>query len=67
MSEKTRPLKPSASPDKSKVVNVPHPAGTTAPVNENPKTVEPPAETEKPASAAEPPAALLTVAPSTSN
>ena len=36
-----------------------------APENEKPKTVEPPAETVKPASAAAPPDAPETVAPST--
>ena len=41
-----------------KVVNTPSPAGIEAPVNENPRTVFPPVDTVKPASAAAPPAAL---------
>ena len=50
-----------------KEVNVPQPADMVAPVNENPKTVEPPADTVNPAEAASPPEAPLTVVPSTTN
>ena len=53
-SEITIPLKPEASPFKERVVNVPHPAGITPPVNEKPKTVEPPAETVKSFASADP-------------
>ena len=44
------PLKPVASPLNARVVKVPHPVGTNPPVNENPRTVDPPACTIKPAS-----------------
>ena len=53
--------------DNTKFVKTPHPAGTVAPVNEKPKTVDPPADTVNPAKAASPPEALETLAPSTSN
>ncbi len=56
-----------ASPSNSRVVNVPHPAGTVAAEKEKPRTVEPPELTVKPAVAASPPEALDTVAPSTAN
>ena len=56
-----------ATPSRVKDVKVPHPAGITAPVNEKPNIVEPPADTVNPASAAEPPAALEAVVPSTLN
>ena len=48
----TIPDKPVASPLRANSVRVPHPAGTNDPVNENPRTVDPPAETVKPAPAA---------------
>ena len=41
-SENTKPLRPVASPSKARLVSVPQPAGTTEPVNENAKTVDPP-------------------------
>ena len=63
----TIPLNPVASPFKASEVRVPHPTGTTAPLNENPKTVLPPALTVNPADAASPPDAPDTVVPSTSN
>ena len=66
-SEKTISLNPEASPAKSNVVKVPHPAGTVDPVNEKPNTVDPAVDTWNPASAAAPPAALFAVVPSTSN
>ena len=56
-----------ATPSRVKEVRVPHPAGITAPVNEKPNIVEPPADTVNPASAAEPPAAPEAVVPSTLN
>ena len=60
-------VKPEASPLRDNVVNVPHPAGTVAPVNEKPNTVDPAVDTWNPASAAAPPSAMLAVAPSISN
>ena len=54
---------PEASPWSESSVSVPHPAGMVEPVNEKPRTVEPPADTVKPADAASPPAAPDTVAP----
>ena len=54
-------------PTKSSTTNVPHPAGTTAPENENPRTVFVPAETTNPAPAESPPDPPLTVAPSILN
>ena len=44
----------------SKTTKVPSPAGTTEPVNENAKTVEPLADTVKPFAAASPPLAPST-------
>ena len=61
------PDKPVASPFKSKLTIVPQPGPKDAPVNENPNTVEPPADTTKPASPESPPEPAETVAPSTSN
>ena len=54
-------------PAKSSTTNVPHPAGITAPENENAKTVEFPAEIVNPLAVASPPAALRTDVPSTLN
>ena len=59
--------KPLAGPSKSRSNKVPHPAGITEPVNENPRTVEPPADIVNPAASASPPPADKTEAPSTSN
>jgi hypothetical protein len=56
-----------ASPDKSKLVKVPQPAGTTDPVNEKPNTTAPFALTVNPASSAAPPEAPLADAPFTLN
>ena len=56
-SEKTKLPNPVASPSSVSEVKVPQPAGITAPVNENPKTVDPPVETLNPASLTVPPAA----------
>ena len=61
------PVNPEGSPPRSKVTSVPHPAGIVAPLNENPSTVPPPAETVNPADAASPPDAPETEVPSTSN
>ena len=57
----------SASPLRSNIVNVPHPDGITAPVNEKPRTVLEEFETVNPAASASPPDAPLSVAPSTVN
>ena len=54
-SDTTIPLKPEGSPLKSRLNKVPHPAGTTPPVNEKPKTVEELFETVKPLAEASPP------------
>ena len=54
-------------PPKSSTTNVPHPAGITAPENENARTVELPAETVNPLAVASPPPALNTDASSTLN
>ena len=56
-----------SSPDNVTVVNTPEPAGTDAPVNEKPKTVEPPVETVNKAASAAPPSAPISSAPSTLN
>jgi len=61
------PDNPVATPSRASSTNVPHPAGTELPVNEKPRTVEPPVDTVNPASAASPPLALLTVVPSILN
>ena len=58
------PVAPSAP---AKLVKVPQLADIEAPVNEKPRTVEPPAETVNPAAAASPPLAPVTDAPSTVN
>ena len=49
------------------VVNNPEPAGIDEPVNENPSTVAPPADTAKPAAPALPPEPPVAFTPVTSN
>ena len=56
-SENTKSNKQSCVTSPSSSTNVPAPAGITAPENEKPRTVQPPACTTKPADAASPPAA----------
>ena len=65
--DKTKPDKHAFPLDTVTVVRTPEPAGIDAPVNEKPKTVEPPDETVKPAASAAPPLALISSAPSTLN
>ena len=65
--DKTKPDKHAFPPNTVTVVKTPDPAGIDEPVNEKPKTVEPPEETVNPASPAAPPLALISSAPSTLN
>ena len=55
------------SPSISTETRVPEPAGIVEPVKLNPNTVEPPVDIVKPAAAAAPPPAPVTVTPSTMN
>ena len=66
--ERTRSDKQASPPETIRVVNIPSPAGITAPANENPRTTpELDVETVKPASSAVPPDAPKRVAPVTLN
>ena len=66
-SDTTNPLKPVGVPETVNIVNTPSPEGITVPINENPKTVFPPADTMKPAAPASPPAPAEAAAPSKLN
>ena len=55
-------LRPVGVPSISRIVNIPEPAGITAPLNEKPRTVPSSDETVKPASAAAPPDSEVLVA-----
>ena len=66
-SDNTIPDKPVGAPAKANSVSTPEPAAIVAPVNENPRAVEPPADTVNPALAAAPPDAPVIVVPSILN
>ena len=60
-------IKPVALPSIFKLTITPQPGPNEAPLKENPKTVEPPADTTKPAEPESPPEPPDRVAPSTVN